>query len=99
RDFHVTGVQTCALPIYDHSGPDWSPDGRLLAFASARHEGRDTDLVSDVWTCAPDGTGLRRITRNDLVAYAPRFTPDGASVVFTEIGRASCRERVSVAVE
>jgi len=68
---------------HDHSGPDWSPDGRLLAFASARHEGRDTDLVSDVWTCAPDGTGLRRITRNDLVAYAPRFTPDGASVVFT----------------
>ncbi|MFW5419198.1 S9 family peptidase [Nocardiopsis sp. CNT-189] len=68
---------------HDHSGPDWSPDGRLLAFASARHEGRDTDMVADVWTCAPDGTGLRRITRNDLAASAARFTPDGSSVVFT----------------
>src|SRR5690606_39847039 len=33
RDFHVTGVQTCALPIFRH-GRDgdvaWSTDGQLL---------------------------------------------------------------------
>ena len=34
-----------------------------LAFVSARHDGRDTDLVSDVWLCALDGSQLRPVTR------------------------------------
>src|SRR5690606_39618762 len=35
RDFHVTGVQTCALPIFEVSGADLSADfhGRPLADA------------------------------------------------------------------
>src|SRR5690606_40130323 len=34
RDFHVTGVQTCALPIYsDASTVTWVVTGPLLAFA------------------------------------------------------------------
>src|SRR5690606_39662795 len=28
RDFHVTGVQTCALPIYYPAGP-WADDARF----------------------------------------------------------------------
>src|SRR5690606_40058771 len=36
RDFHVTGVQTCALPIYlVVTSPGWRPDQPLLAAAQA----------------------------------------------------------------
>ncbi|MFI6577888.1 alpha/beta fold hydrolase [Nocardiopsis sp. NPDC050513] len=67
----------------DHGAPAWSPDGTLLAFAAARHATRDTDLVEDVWVCAPEaGAEPRRVTAGDLCAEAPRFSADGATVYF-----------------
>ena len=35
---------------FDNGSPVFSPDGRSLAFISARHAGRDTDLRSNVFT-------------------------------------------------
>lgn len=67
---------------FDHGKAAWSPDGQLLTFASARHGERDTTHVSDVWVCAPDGTGLRALTATDLAVDDPEFAPDGQSVVF-----------------
>jgi dipeptidyl aminopeptidase/acylaminoacyl peptidase len=74
---------------FDHAAVAWSPDGQNLAFVSARHDTRDTDLVTDVWLCAPDGSPLRPVTRV-ASAGGPRlsveqavFTPDGQSVCFT----------------
>ncbi|HEX5493102.1 MAG TPA: S9 family peptidase [Mycobacteriales bacterium] len=68
---------------YDHTEVTWSPDGSLLAFCAARHDGRDTDLRNDVFTCAPDGSGLRRVTDTSLSVGQPAFSPDGATVYFT----------------
>lgn len=68
---------------YDHTDVAWSPDGSLLAFCAARHDGRDTDLRSDVFTCAPDGSGMRRITDTTLGVDQPGFSPDGSTVYFT----------------
>ncbi|MFI6394390.1 S9 family peptidase [Nonomuraea sp. NPDC050540] len=65
---------------FDHRGVAWSPAGDLLAFSAARHPGRGEDFFSDVWVCAPDGTGLRRVTRTDLTATQPGFGPDGGLV-------------------
>lgn len=67
---------------YDHSDVAWSPDGSLLAFVSARHENRDTTMTSDVFVCAPDGSGLRRLTRTSLGASGPKFAPHGKGVYF-----------------
>src|SRR5690606_40438081 len=72
RDFHVTGVQTCALPIYvpftcDSSLPDSSSSG--VPFTVAFSWASSTEMGSlSVPTTRP----------------APK------------IGRASCRERVSM---
>ncbi|HET9893415.1 MAG TPA: S9 family peptidase [Streptosporangiaceae bacterium] len=79
---------------YDHAGVAWSPDGKDLAFTSARHESRDTELGSDIWLCAADGSQPRLITRSAddaaprLSVSQPHFTPDGTAVCFagTELG-------------
>src|SRR5256885_5254002 len=58
RDYKVTGVQTCALPI---SGPD-HPRHRSLAFNLER-SGYRVSTACD----AEDGLGLARRDRPDLV--------------------------------
>jgi dipeptidyl aminopeptidase/acylaminoacyl peptidase len=79
---------------FDNTAVAWSQDGQRLAFVSARHETRDTDLVADIWWCAPDGSDLEPITR---AADGPPGLgidqicagPDGSSVYFTaaELGQ------------
>ncbi|MFJ3284597.1 prolyl oligopeptidase family serine peptidase [Streptomyces sp. NPDC086669] len=67
---------------YDHGDLAWSPDGRLLAFVTARHDERGDDSRNDVWAVGADGTGLRPLTHGGLYLFTPRFAADGASVVF-----------------
>ncbi len=52
--------------------PDYSPDGRRIAFASARAGG------SIVWTCADDGNDCLEFKAAGLAA--PRWSPDGHSI-------------------
>lgn len=59
----------------------WRPDGRVLAFVSARHERADRDLVHDVHEVTLDGSGLRRITQSRGDCALPAYAPDGRLVV------------------
>ena len=73
---------------FDHAAVTWSPDGSEVAFVSARHDARDSDLVTDIWRCAPDGSQLESITCSSdgepkLSIDQVRFAPDGESVYFT----------------
>jgi dipeptidyl aminopeptidase/acylaminoacyl peptidase len=68
---------------YDHGEPAWSPDGRLLTLVAARHETWFDDIVTDVWVCQPDGSGLRALTDSTFAVAQPKFTPDSAAVCFT----------------
>jgi dipeptidyl aminopeptidase/acylaminoacyl peptidase len=70
---------------FDHEDVDWSPDGTLLTFVAARHDNAGNDLRSDVWVCAPDGTGLRALTSGGLGPSQPRFSADGRLVCFTGV--------------
>jgi len=67
---------------YDHKDVAWSPDGQLLTFAANRSEHSGDDLLTDVWVCAADGSGLRPLTAGALVASSPVFALDGAVVYF-----------------
>src|SRR5690606_40892425 len=85
RGFHVTGVQTCALPDLRQSAPRRSPRpdtcslpnclaaARLVLTASPRVSGTDRP---------PAGRALSEAEQHSSVAHVPG-----------EIGRASCRER------
>src|SRR5690606_40979741 len=88
RDFHVTGVQTCALPIF--------PRSFLLlrvripckmALRRLRPRRRRAQLRSP--RAASPASGTRAFPARAVAS--PRRRPVSAR----EIGRASCRERVS----
>src|SRR2546426_8285735 len=87
RDYKVTGVQTCALPIY-RSSPAWT--SRLMSTSAGVER---PSRANALWTpsirtrAPPTPAGL--ITRAD----APTGASDGRGGR-REIGRASCRERV-----
>jgi len=75
----VTGVQTCALPIYD-----WSPDGKLIALTTNADFVRPNESANLV-TIHPDGTGRKQLTSftaQEKNAFAGSFSPDGKLIVF-----------------
>src|SRR5690606_41074004 len=91
RDFHVTGVQTCALPICPH-GPTChtgstscfgDAPGQFLGALDALVEQRERERPLDSYTTQLFEKGTRRIAQKV-----------GEEGVEAEIGRASCRERV-----
>lgn len=61
-----------------HSDPNWSPDGSRIIFTTTR----PGDAVgSHVYTIAPDGTGLTRLTNDPVVDASPTYSPDGSRIL------------------
>src|SRR6059036_136382 len=60
---------------YDYQ-PDWSTDGRFIAYASYR------DDAVELWLLDLKGAESRPITKNGAVNLEPRFSPDGRRLVF-----------------
>src|SRR5690606_40856095 len=88
RDFHVTGVQTCALPIYG----DEETGGRRGARYAVENMTRRPD-----WVVAGEQT-LNRICVGERGGAGTTIVVHGraahAALPWEEIGRASCREGV-----
>jgi dipeptidyl aminopeptidase/acylaminoacyl peptidase len=59
------------------SAPRWSPDGRRLAFVSAR------DGEAQIWTLEVDSGEVRKITNVAFGADDPVWSPDGKWIAFT----------------
>ncbi len=72
---------------YNESQPTWAPDSRSLAFVAARHNDRDYDNKSDIWTIAVGDGAMpaepRRVTRTTGPCSGPTFSPDGTTIAFT----------------
>ena len=67
---------------FSDGSPAWSPDGRSIAFASARHDDRDYDNASDVWVVPAAGGEPRRVTDTAGPVNLPVFSPDGRTIAY-----------------
>ena len=70
---------------WNDSDPQWSPDGKRIAFVSNRTgKEYDEDRNSDVWVLNADGSGpLTKISDHDESDNQPRWSPDGKWIAFT----------------
>src|SRR3546814_3245512 len=65
----VTGVQTCALPI-------WSPDGRNILFSMAIAGN------TDIYRVSSGGGAPQRLTTAPGIDVGGSYSPDGRQIVF-----------------
>lgn len=68
-------VELTTGPGYDYQ-PDWSPDGRFVAFARYAGDAIELELMD-----LAAGT-VRPITANGAVNVEPRWAPDGSRIAF-----------------
>jgi dipeptidyl aminopeptidase/acylaminoacyl peptidase len=68
---------------FEHASPAWSPDGKQLAFVSARSEFWDVELASDVYVVDVDGGAEpRQLTESDGSCEGLVWSPDGSQIAF-----------------
>ncbi len=80
-----TGTSTDLTPgvMATHESPKWSPDGKMIAFASTRD---DPEVVrSDVFVMNADGSGIRNLSRNPAEDFNPHWSVDGSTIFFTSL--------------
>jgi dipeptidyl aminopeptidase/acylaminoacyl peptidase len=73
----ATGIATelTSGPGYDHQ-PDWSPDGRFIAYACYR------DDAVELWLLEVSTGKTWPLTANGAVNLEPRWSPDGSRLAF-----------------
>lgn len=71
-----TATRTSSL-MQDTAYPDWSPDGKSIAFQSYKSG------TFHVWAMNPDGSNVRELTSGFYDDREPQFSPDGTKIVFS----------------
>ena len=91
---HRTGPHNITRnPAAVDDDPDWSPDGKTIAFTSHLvTDVSDNHLTAEIYVINADGTGTpRRLTSNAEEERSPNWSPDGARILF------ACRRGAPVA--
>src|SRR5207253_8288252 len=93
RDGHVTGVQTCALPISLHVGPGTFLPVQSDNIAEHRMHSEHFSISPEVARRINDARRIIAVGTTTVRTLESARGADG-KVQAQEIGRASCRERV-----
>src|SRR5205085_7755320 len=98
RDLTVTGVQTCALPIYIQFAGNSGAETFTISPGTVLTIGGKLSGASGIQLQKRNNGTL--ILNNDNSSFnGPITVSQGALEIQNEIGRASCRERVEIKVE
>jgi dipeptidyl aminopeptidase/acylaminoacyl peptidase len=86
--FDVAAKKLDSLTVgdFDDSDPEWSPDGKWIAFTSKR-EGEDPDRSNntDIYLIeARKGAAARRLTSFEGADSGPTFSPDGKWIAYLQ---------------
>jgi Tol biopolymer transport system component len=68
--------------------PDWSPDGEKIAFVSGRafQDPEGLNRNYEIYVMNSDGSGVTRLTDNDVWDSDPNWSPDGTKIAFESSG-------------
>ena len=74
---------------YDDSDPQWSPDGKTIAFVSNRSENPDGNADTNIWTVSANSNEkkpkLIQISTNPNQDDSPVWSPDGQHIAYKTV--------------
>jgi len=74
---------------YDDTDPQWSPDGKNIAFVSNRTDDPDSNSDSNIWVVSADSNAknqkLVQITTNPNQDNSPVWSPDGKYIAYKTV--------------
>ena len=75
-----SGVRRLAVHPANDEDPSWSPDGRRIAFASSRYDGRTGR--NQIYVMNADGSHVERLTRGAGGKFEPDWSPSETRLAF-----------------
>ena len=74
-----------AAPLFNAINPDWSPNGKTLAFESGGKFPGGPDPVltpAEIYIAGADGSNPRNLTNSDAFESSPAWSPSGKEIAF-----------------
>ncbi|MBO0859606.1 MAG: S9 family peptidase [Chloracidobacterium sp.] len=71
-----------ALAIRQIGAPQFSPDGKRIAYTISEWDRRENRRVSHIWLVSSDGGPTVKLTTGDKGEISPQWSPDGANIAF-----------------